>query len=216
VTKYGEPVGAGSEGPEGTTHSAPLGIVLAGGAGRRIGGSKAVVELNRRPLISYPLEAMWRALGNVTIVAKADTELPSVPGAAVWVEPQEPRHPLTGIVHAISLADGRPVVVCASDMPLVTAELIGRIARADPRGAPAVLASCEGELQPLLGCYQRSALAPLTAAAHDSGIRLREAVAALNPARYEVEDPDLLFNVNSPDELLQAAAMIDRRRASRT
>jgi molybdopterin-guanine dinucleotide biosynthesis protein A len=101
-------------------------------------------------------------------------------------------------------------------MPLVTAELIGRIACADPRGRPAVVASCQGELQPLLACYQPASLAPLSAAAHDSRIRLRDAVAALNPVRYEVEDPELLFNVNSPDELLQAAAMIDRRRASRT
>jgi molybdopterin-guanine dinucleotide biosynthesis protein A len=191
-------------------------VVLAGGAGRRIGGSKAAVELNRRPLITYPLEAVWRALGGVTIVAKADTELPSVPGAMVWIEPQEPRHPLTGIVHALSLAEGRPVVVCASDMPLVTAELIAGIAQTDPGEAPAVVSSWHGQIQPLLGRYQPSALAPLSAAVRDTTIRLRDAVAALNPALYEVADLDCLFNVNSPDELLQAAAMLDRRRASRT
>jgi molybdopterin-guanine dinucleotide biosynthesis protein A len=193
-----------------------VGVVLAGGAGRRIGGSKALATLNRRALISYPLEAVWRALGNVTIVAKPDTALPSVLGAEVWIEPQEPRHPLTGIAHAISLAGGRPVLICASDMPLVTPELIGAIAHADPRGAPAVVASSGGEIQPLLACYRPSALAPLTEAAQDPGIRLRSAVEALNPARYEVEDAECLFNVNSPDELLQAAAMLDRRRASRT
>ena len=193
-----------------------MGVVLAGGLGRRMGGSKATVELNRRPLISYPLEALWRALGDVAIVAKFDTELPSVPGAVVWIEPQEPRHPLIGIVHALSLSEGRPVVVCASDMPLVTPDLVGRIARADPLGAPAVVASVGGEIQPLLGCYQPSALAPLSAAAPDPGIPLREAVAALAPVRYEVDEPECLFNVNSPDELLQASGLLDRRRASRT
>jgi molybdopterin-guanine dinucleotide biosynthesis protein A len=216
VSKYGEPVATSGEGPAGPVQRGPVGVVLAGGAGRRIGGSKALVELNHRALISYPLEAVWRAVGNVTIVAKPDSELPGVPGAAVWIEPQEPRHPLTGIVHALSLADGRPVMVCAADMPLVTAELIERIACADPGETPAVVASCRGELQPLLGCYQPASLAPLSDAARDSRIRLRDAVAALGPTCYEVEDPDLVFNVNSPDELLQAAALIDRRRASRT
>lgn len=188
-------------------------MVLAGGAGRRIGGSKALVQVNHRPLITYPVEAVWRALGDVTIVAKQDTELPSVPGATVWIEPSEPRHPLTGIVHALSLAGGAPVMICASDMPLVTAELIERIAWSDPGESPAVVASYEGEIQPLLACYQPSALAPLSAAAQDPNVRLRDAVAAINPARYVVEDPDCLFNVNSPDELLQAAAMLDRRRS---
>ena len=197
-------------------HGDPVGVVLAGGAGRRIGGSKALATLNRRALISYPLEAVWRALGNVTIVAKPDTALPSVLGAEVWIEPQEPRHPITGIVHAISLAGDRPVLICASDMPLVTPELIMAIARTDPGGAAAVVASFGGDIQPLLACYQPSALAPLAEAARDPGVRLRSAVAALNPVRYEVEDADYLFNVNSPDELLQAAAMLDRRRPSRS
>jgi molybdopterin-guanine dinucleotide biosynthesis protein A len=189
-----------------------VGVVLAGGAGRRIGGSKALVELNRRALITYPLEAVWRALGDVTIVAKQDTELPSVPGATVWIEPPEPRHPLTGLLYALGLASGAPVMICASDMPLVTAELIEAIAQSDPAGAPAVVASHQGEIQPLLACYQPSALGPLSAAAQDPTVRLRDAVAALSPALYEVEDPACLFNVNSPDELLQAAAMLDRRR----
>ena len=191
----------------------PLGVVLAGGRGRRMGGAKALVELAHRPLISYPLEAMWRALGNVAIVAKTDTRLPELTGAVVWVEPDEPRHPLTGIVHALGLAGARPVVVCAADMPLITSELIGAIAAAPADGRPAVVASLGGELQPLLARYEPGALAPLSAALRRPQIPLREAVAALAPARFEMADPECLFNVNSPAELLQAAALLDRRRS---
>jgi molybdopterin-guanine dinucleotide biosynthesis protein A len=193
----------------------PLGVVLAGGSGRRIGGGKALVELDHRPLISYPLEAVWRGLGNVAVVAKPDTELPTIPGATIWIEPGEPRHPLTGIVHATSLAEGRPVLVCAADMPFVTETLVRAIALAEPGGAPAVVASARGDVQPLLGCYHPSALAPLVEAARGTNRPLRETVAALQPVLYEVEDAELLFNVNTPDDLLQAAAMLDRRRARR-
>jgi molybdenum cofactor guanylyltransferase len=190
VSRYGEPVG----------------VVLAGGLGRRIGGSKALVKLNRRPLISYPLEAVWRALGNVAIVAKIDTKLPTLPGVAVWIEPDEPRHPLTGIVHALVMSEGRAVLACAADMPLVSAELVAAIACADPGPAPAVVASAGGELQPLLGCYHPRALELLAGA--EAGIPLREAVAAIGPVTYEVTDPNALFNVNSPADLLQASAML--------
>jgi molybdopterin-guanine dinucleotide biosynthesis protein A len=177
-----------------------------------MGGSKAVVRLERRPLISYPLEAIWRALGNVAIVAKIDTELPSVPGVEIWIEPGEPRHPLTGIVHALGIADGAPVMVCAADMPLVSPELIRAIAHTDPAGAPAVVATTQGALQPLLACYRPSALGPLSAAIPD-GRPLRETIAALAPVRYEIADHEALFNVNTPSDLLQAAAMLGRRRA---
>jgi molybdopterin-guanine dinucleotide biosynthesis protein A len=180
-----------------------------------MGGSKALVELNRRPLISYPIDALWRALGNVAIVAKIDTKLPSMPGVAVWVEPDHPRHPLVGIVHALGVAEGRPVVVCAADMPFVTPEAIERIAGTDPGPGGAVVASADGAPEPLLACYHPRALPPLSELLSRGPGPMREAVESLRPVLYEVPNPDVVFNINSPSDLLQAAAMIDRRRAGR-
>ncbi|MBV9192856.1 MAG: molybdenum cofactor guanylyltransferase [Solirubrobacterales bacterium] len=189
--------------------AAPIGVILAGGVGVRIGGSKAIVELHGRPLISYPCEAMRRALSTVVVVAKADTELPSLPGATVWVEPQSVSHPLIGLRHALAVAEGRPVVVCPVDLPFVTAEVIRELAQADPGPAPAIVAAAEGRVQPLLGCYQPACAEPLAARGREPDVPVREAVAALGAALLEV-DPLTLFNVNSPDDLLQAAAMLDR------
>jgi molybdopterin-guanine dinucleotide biosynthesis protein A len=190
----------------------PIGVILAGGAGRRIGGSKAMVKLAGKPLIAYPLEALTLALDDVAVIAKADTLLPSMPGVTIWIEPVTPRHPLVGLAHALAFAAGRPVVVCAADLPFVTPELIDRIAHTDPDEAPAVVATREGMMQPLLGCYQQRAaelLAPAAAAARGP---LLEAVAAIGPRLFEVEDPDALFDVDAPDDLLLASAMLDRRR----
>lgn len=177
-----------------------------------MGGSKALVKLGGRPLILYPLEALRLALEDVAVIAKADTRLPSLPGVTIWIEPSLPRHPLVGIAHALALAERRPVVVCASDLPFVTPELVDRLAHAEPAGAPAVVASLEGEMQPLLGCYQQAAAAALAPAAVAADRPLREAVAPIGPRLFEVEDPEVLFNVNAPDDLLMAAAMLDRRR----
>jgi len=195
----------------------PIGVVLAGGPGRRMGGSKAMVRLAGRPLIVYPLEALTMALDDVAVIAKADTLLPSLPGVTIWIEPPTPRHPLVGIAHALALADHRPVLVCAADLPFVTPELIDRVAHADPAGAPAVVASLEGEMRPLLGCYQQAASRPLAPDAANVDTPLREAVAAIGPRLFEVEDAEELFEVNAPDDLLMASAMLDRRRrVSRT
>ena len=190
-----------------------MGVVLAGGAGRRMGGAKAAVKLAGRPLISYPLDAVWRALGNVAVVAKIGSELPELPGLTVWIEPDSPQHPLVGVVHALELAGGRPVFVCAGDLPLVSAALVRQIAGCDPRGAPAVLASGNGRVQPLLGCYQPEARALLArwAGASAEEVRMTELAGRLGARTFNVEDEVQLFNVNSPDDLLLASAIISRR-----
>ena len=189
----------------------PIGVILAGGSGRRIGGSKAIVALAGTPLIAYPLQAVRDALGDVAIVAKTETQLPSLPGVTVWIEPDEPRHPLAGIMHALALAEQRPVLICAADLPFVTPGLVAELAAADPGRAPAVLAALRGDVHPLLGCYQPEALELLAPAALVPDRPLRESVAAIGPVALEVSNPDLLFDINTPDDLLQAAAMLDAR-----
>jgi molybdenum cofactor guanylyltransferase len=190
----------------------PIGVILAGGEGRRIGGAKSLVRLSGRPLIAYPLEALTLALDEVAVIAKPDTTLPSIPGVTIWIEPETPRHPLYGISQALELADGRAVVICAGDLPFVTPELVDRLAHADPGAAPAVVAALDGAMHPLLGCYQPRAARLLASAAAVADLPLLEAVAAVGPRLLEVEDPESLFDVDAPDDLLMATAMIDRRR----
>jgi molybdopterin-guanine dinucleotide biosynthesis protein A len=194
--------------------SRPVGAILAGGAGLRIGGQKPTVELDGKPLIAYPLEAVGQVLNKVAILAKAGTSLPSLSRVAVWIEPESPRHPLVGITQALALAGGRPVLVCPADMPFVTPELVRRLVKADPGRSPAVVACAQGRMQALLGCYQPRALDLLAGPARAGTGRVTEIVSALEPVRLEVDDPDELFDVDTPDDLLQAAAMLDRRRAA--
>jgi molybdopterin-guanine dinucleotide biosynthesis protein A len=194
--------------------SRPIGAVLAGGAGRRIGGGKATVELDGQPLIAYPLAAVRQVVKKVAIVAKADTRLPPLSGVTVWLEPETPRHPLVGITQALALAGGRPVLVCAGDLPFVTPELIRRLVRADAGRATAVVACCRGSMQPLLGRYQPRALDLLAGPARAASGPLMDTIAALDPVLVEADDPEELFDVDTPDDLLQAAAMLDRRRAT--
>lgn len=191
----------------------PVGAILAGGAGLRIGGQKPTVELDGKPLIAYPLEAVGQVLSKVAILAKAGTSLPPLSRVAVWIEPEDPRHPVVGITQALSLAGGRPVLVCPADMPFVTPELVRRLVKADPGRAPAVVACADGHMQPLLGCYQPRALELLSGPARAATGRLMEIVAGIDPVLLEVDDPEELFDVDTPDDLLQAAAMLDRRRA---
>lgn len=190
-----------------------LGVVLAGGAGTRLGGGKATVELAGRALVEYPLAALAAAGIETMVVAKLDTELPEL-AVPVLREPDEPRHPLLGIVTALRAGAGRPVLAVACDLPLLTPPLLAALAAAP---SPLTLAAPGGDPQPLLGRYAAELLPELEAAL----VReepLRRTVAALAPrllgdaelARFG--DPaELLLNVNHPADRERAAAILARR-----
>src|SRR5215207_7757291 len=94
-----------------------IGVLLAGGLGRRLGGRpKAAIEVAGRPLAAYPAAALVGVCERVAFVAKPESELPALPGIERWDEPAEPRHPLTGIVHALERAE-TAVLVCAATCP---------------------------------------------------------------------------------------------------
>jgi molybdopterin-guanine dinucleotide biosynthesis protein A len=192
---------------EDSDHS-PVGVILAGGRGSRIGGAKALVELSGRPLVLWAVEGLQGAVPEVCLVAKPSTVLPPLPGVTVWREPVEPQHPLVGIVTALALARGRAVLVCAADMPFVAASTLRALGERPTDGAPALIASRDGLLQPLLGRYEPSALALLEPAVADAVAPLRAVVGALRPARFVVEDAVELFNVNTPEDLVRARAIL--------
>lgn len=182
----------------------PVGVVLAGGAARRLGGAKATAPLGGRPLIAWPLAALRGALGSgaeLAVVAKGATVLPALTGVAVWIEPPAPSHPLVGLVRALEGAAGRPVLVCPVDVPFVTAAALRRLG-----ATPGALASGDGQLQPLLGRWEPETLPALRAAlARDPLPAMRALAARLGAVRVDVDALELV-NVNTPQDLAVAQA----------
>jgi molybdopterin-guanine dinucleotide biosynthesis protein A len=191
-------------------------VILAGGPGTRIGGNKANVALNGEPLLHHTLRALRQALTDIAIITKPQTVLPPLEGAMIWVEPDEPLHPLLGVGESLALAGGRPVLVCPLDMPFLTPRLLGQLAAAAAggdggAGRPAVMASARGIARPLVACYSPDAAELLSEAAR-AQLPLESVVSALEPRLVEVDDELELFDVNTPDDLLQAAGMLDAQR----
>lgn len=185
-----------------------IGAVLAGGAGTRLraeGLGKPAALLAGRPLLAYPLAALAASCDRVAVVCKRDTRLPRIGAAERWEEPDEPRHPLTGIVHALARA-AAPVLVCAADTPFVTPEACRSLLSAAARsGAPATVAVAGERLQPVFGVYSPTALETLEAAVR--GAPLTATVERLAPARVALPAP-LLRSVDTPEDLAAAEASV--------
>lgn len=162
--------------------------------------------------MAWPLAAVAAVCDPVAVVCKAGTSLPELDGVERWDEPDEPRHPLTGIVHALEHAGG-PVLVCAADMPFVTADACrSLLTAAGSGGAPAAVAVAGGVLQPVLGVYAPVALDALRAAEPDTP--LTRTVEALDPVRVALP-PALVRSVNTPEELAEAEQeLLDQPRSS--
>jgi molybdenum cofactor guanylyltransferase len=197
-----------------------LGVVLAGGRGSRLGGTKPTAELAGRPLISYPLAALAAASLEAIVVAKPTTALPaslratrkdeSARPTAILTESLEPVHPLAGIVAALRHA-GRPLVIVGCDFPFVPPALLGALADAPDE---LVVPAPGGEPQPLVARWSPSSLSQLEGAL-DREEPLRRSVAALEPRLLgdaelaEYGDPArVFFNVNTEADLRAAAAIL--------
>jgi molybdopterin-guanine dinucleotide biosynthesis protein A len=181
----------------------PLGVVLAGGAGARLGGAKAVADLAGRPLIAYPLAAFADAAIEAVVVAKADSPLPPLE-VEVVTEPEEPVHPILGLVTALEHAGGRAVVSSPCDTPSLTPTLLANLA-----ASPGTAVVHDGKrLHPLLARYEPSDL-PTLRAGLEAGASATAVAESLSPALVRA-DPKITFNVNSPADLAYAASIVTR------
>jgi molybdopterin-guanine dinucleotide biosynthesis protein A len=179
-------------------------VVLAGGLGSRIGGDKAVVELGGRPLIGYPIEAARSAGLEVVVVAKRTTLLPAL-DVPILVEPDEPTHPLLGILTALEHHCAVLAIPC--DMPLL--DPAGLITLAGMRHDIATL--WPGE--PLPALY-RNSVSPQLRRAIRAGASVRSTQAQsslLAPAATASARPATQLSVNTPADLEAAEALLSRR-----
>ena len=194
------------------------GYVLAGGASRRFGADKALVEFAGRTLLSRMCELVAATIGSVHVVAPARRYNDQV---LSLIEDRWPHEgPLGGIITALRATQeaisGEPWNVMVScDMPFLTGEWLGYLADyAMASEAEVVIPRSASGLEPLCACWRTSALDKLQTA-FDEGIR--KITDAAERLRTEILDEThwkrfdsagrLFWNMNTPQDY-QAALQI--------
>jgi len=190
--------------PAWETHAVDvIAAILAGGRGTRIGGHKATVQLAGRPLISYPIAAARAAGLGVVVVAKRTTVLPPLT-TQLLLEPDEPTHPLLGIITAL---EHHPAVIAIPcDMPFLPPPTLAALAEMTADVALLV------PDQPFPALY-RHAMLPQLQDALQAGrsVRSTQAQSSLAPESAASTDPATQLTVNTPEDLARAEQRISRR-----
>ena len=185
------------------------GAVLAGGASRRMGSDKALVDApGGRPLVVVGVEAL-RAAGALEVVVVGG-DGPALQGLGLpWVPDRFPGEgPLGGIVTALHATRADLVVVMACDMPGVGPEVPAALVRAlaAAPGAGVAVAVVGDREQPLTACWRRSVALEVLTSAYDAGERApRFVLAALNPVRVDGLPLEQLVDVDCPEDLRRYA-----------
>lgn len=132
--------------------------ILAGGRGRRLGGTpKGLLLREGRPLLAHLLD-LRPAFDDVLLVTPDPAPYAGFGVRAVGDVVAQRGAP--GGVHAALVQAGTPwVLAVAADMPFVTAPVVALLLAERDAAVDAVGFELEGRLEPLLACY-RTALAP--------------------------------------------------------
>ncbi len=177
--------------------------VLAGGRGSRIGGDKSLIQLAGRALIDYPLAATREAGLDGVVIAKRTTRLPHL-DVPVLLEPDEPAHPLLGIITA--LEQHSTVIALPCDMPFVLPDQL--VALAAINAAVAVLAPGE----PFPALYRDTALPQLRLALESrASVRSTQAQSAVAPDSIAPARGTQQMTINTPEDLVAAERLIRGR-----
>jgi molybdopterin-guanine dinucleotide biosynthesis protein A len=201
----------------------PVGVLLAGGLARRMGGGdKPLLELAGRPLLAHAAAALAPQCAALVLNANGDPARFAAFGLPVAADTL-PGHPgpLAGILAGMRWAAAHhpecpDILTVAADTPLLPGDLGERLAAA--RGPAAIAcAGSGGRVHPTAALWP-VALADRLEAAIRAGARRVLAWAGgegLALAEFPAGSQDPFFNINTPEDLAAAEAIWRDRRALR-
>ncbi|MEX2100880.1 MAG: molybdenum cofactor guanylyltransferase [Acidimicrobiia bacterium] len=172
------------------------GVVLAGGAGRRMGADKATLVVGGQRLVDRAV-ATLRPICATVLVASGDGRRLCVPGTWEIADAVPGSGPLGGLLAGLDRAPTRLVAVLAVDLPDADPRLLARLAGLH-RGEAAVIPRTGARLQPLHAVWDRSAATELRRALGEGERGVQRLLARLPVRVVEVPGDGYARNLNTP------------------
>ena len=181
------------------------GVVLAGGLGRRMGGTdKGLQELRGQPMVHWVIERLAPQVDELLINANQNGERYAAFGHRV-VPDQIPGFagPLAGLHAALATATHPLVATAPCDSPFLPADLISRLFSAlTAADADLAVAKTFDQAHPVFCLCRRSVLPHLTEFLESGGRKVDRWYSTLNIVEVAFDDEaDAFENINTHEEL---------------
>jgi molybdenum cofactor guanylyltransferase len=198
-----------------------LGLLLAGGLARRMGGGdKPLQQLGGHPILDHVIGRLGPQCQGLVLNANGDASRFSRWGLPVVADDVEGfAGPLAGILAGLDWAAAhRPeadsVVSVAADTPFIPRDLVARFrAEARAAGAGMACAASAGWSHPVVGLWPVALRHALRKALVEEGERKIDRFTARFPlatVEWPSSPVDPFFNVNTPEELAEAETLLTR------
>lgn len=192
----------------------PLGVILAGGAGRRMGGGKPFVPLCGRPLIAHVMDRLAPQCDRLAVNANGPADRYTALGLPVIADGVEGgQGPLSGILAAMDWAAAQGaarVLTAPADTPFLPGDMARRLASVD---APVALAATADGVHGTCGLWDIGLRDSLATALSQGQRKVTEFTKDHGALAVPFPDtrPPAFFNINTPEDLEAAEALMAGR-----
>ena len=180
--------------------------MLTGGASRRMGTTKALIEIDGVPMASRVAAAL-RVAGCSSVLAYGGNPDELAPlGLPVLADRYPGSGPLGGVLGVLELFEAhepRPdgVFVVACDLPALTgADLDALVKGAGDRSRVDVVVARTSSIEPTCAIWRLSAIERVRRSFDDGERALHSVIERLDSHEVDI-DPAALRNINTPEEL---------------
>src|ERR1700674_419056 len=174
-------------------------LVLAGGASRRMGRSKAWLPVDDTNLVRLVVASLAPAFSEVMVAFAEPEQIEELIPYRVVFDRKVSAGPLAGLEAGLSAARNEITFAIACDMPFVT-QAVAQIAVAAVQGSDAAIPRIGGRPEPVCAAYRRSALPVITAALDGGRYRAADVVEQVEGTWLEGLDPQLFRSLNTPED----------------
>ncbi len=198
-----------------------IGIILAGGLARRMGGGdKPLLEIGGRPILAHVIDRLAPQCATLAINANGDPARFSAFGLPVVADSVEGFvGPLAGVLAGMDFAatvGATHVLSAPGDTPFLPRDLVARLAAARAQADAEIAVAASGErAHHTVALWPAALREPLRRALVEEGERRVSAFIARYPnavVEWSTEPHDPFFNVNRPEDIERAIIIAKEER----